>query len=325
MTISRTEEYHFIAKVAYMYHQQDMKQKAIADQLDISQATVSRLLRQALKEGIVRITVTMPTGVYADLESQLCDIYDLKAAIIVDCENPDDETSIQHHIGSAAAYYIETTIDKYETVGLSSWSSTLLAMVNAMQPLTKATDARVIQILGGVGNPSAEIYASRLTERFANLVQGKPVYLPAPGVVGSLEMRDALMTDQFVQQAVSLFDEISLALVGIGSIEPSKLLASSGNVFSPDELQSISEAGAVGDICLRFFDGDGQQVITDHNERVIGMSLEQLKRAKRSIGIAGGKRKLPAIRGALRGKWINVLITDRVTAEHLLDKDKEYA
>jgi DNA-binding transcriptional regulator LsrR (DeoR family) len=317
-----SEEDRFIAKVAYMYHQLDMKQKAIADHLNVSQATVSRLLKQAVKQGIVRITVTMPTGVHAEMETELCNRYGLKAAIIVDTDDPNDETSIQHHIGSAAAYYIETTIDKHEMVGLSSWSSTLLAMVNAMQPVSKSTQARVIQILGGVGNPSAEIYASRLTERFANLVQGTPVFLPAPGVVQSLEMREALMRDQFVQQAVTLFDEISLALVGIGSVAPSKLLASSGNVFSNKELESIGNAGAVGDICLRFFDADGEPVVTAYDDRVISMSLKQLKRTERSVGIAGGQRKVQAIRGALRGKWINVLITDRFTAAELLNTER---
>ena len=320
MTISLTEEFRFIAKVAYMYHQQDMKQKAIAEQLDISQATVSRLLKQAIDEGIVRITVTMPTGVHAATESELCDQYGLKAAIVVDCDDPSDEASIQFHIGSAAAYYIETTIDKNETVGISSWSSTLLEMVNAMQPVNRPTHARVVQILGGIGNPSAEIYASRLTERFAKLVQGEPTFLPAPGVAGSIAMRDALMSDQFVQQAVSLFDEISMALVGIGSVAPSKLLASSGNVFSSEELKALDSAGAVGDICLRFFDTNGQPVLTPYDERVISMSLDQLKRAKRSIGIAGGARKLEAIRGALHGQWINVLITDQWTADQLLKK-----
>lgn len=320
MLPANSEERRLLAKVAYMYHQLKMKQKSIADQLDISQATVSRLLRRAIEENIVRITVAMPTGVYPDMESQLCEIFDLKAAIIVDCENPDDETSLQYNIGSAAAYYVETTISKNETVGLSSWSSTLLAMVNSMHPLAKPAHARVIQVLGGVGNPSAEVYASRLTERFANIVQGTAVFLPAPGVAGSVEMRDALLADQFVQQAVRLFDEITLALVGIGSVEPSKLLASSGNVFSADELAAISDAGAVGDICLRFFDADGNPVITPHNERVISMSLDQLKKARRSVGIAGGSRKVPAILGALRGQWVNVLITDRFTAAELLNR-----
>ena len=315
---AQSEEHRLLAKVAYMYHQLNMKQTVIADDLDISQATVSRLLRQAVKEDIVRITVAMPIGVYPELENQLCDAFGLKASIIIDCDDPDDEASIEHHIGSAAAYYVETTINKHETVGLSSWSSTLLEMVNSMHRLQKPTHARVVQILGGVGNPSAEIYASRLTERFANIVQGSAVFLPAPGVVGTPEMREAMLADQFVQQAVSLFDEISLALVGIGSVEPSKLLASSGNVFSADELAAIGAAGAVGDICLRFFDANGQPVITPHNERVISLSLDQMKQAKRTVGIAGGRRKVPAILGALRGGWINVLITDRFTATELL-------
>jgi DNA-binding transcriptional regulator LsrR (DeoR family) len=106
--------------------------------------------------------------------------------------------------------------------------------------------------------------------------------------------------------------------VGIGSVEPSRLLASSGNVFSPEELNTLRAQGAVGDVCLRFFDSSGLPVITPHNDRVIGMSLEQLRQVRRTVGIAGGERKLAAIRGALEGGWINVLITDRFTAEKLI-------
>ncbi|MEQ8676863.1 MAG: sugar-binding transcriptional regulator [Aggregatilineales bacterium] len=315
-----SEETRFIAKVAYMYYELEQKQTEIAQQLDISQATVSRMLKQAQARGIVRTTVNMPTGVYAHLENALCEQYGIKSAIVVDCEYEDDD-AIQNHIGSAAAYYVETTINKNEVVGISSWSSTLLAMVNAMHPLAKATHAQVVQILGGVGNPSAEIYASRLTERFANLVQGTPVYLPAPGVVGSKEMLNAMLNEQFVQQAIALFDNITLALVGIGSVEPSKLLASSGNVFSAVELDQLRETGAVGDIALRFFDENGVPVSTPLDERVISISMQQLNKVPRTVGIAGGKRKTNAIRSALLGGWINVLITDRHTAERLLDQN----
>lgn len=112
---------------------------------------------------------------------------------------------------------------------------------------------------------------------------------------------------------------MTLALVGIGAVEPSKMLASSGNVFSSDELKLLSSRGAVGDICLRFFDAAGQPVITPLNERVISMELEQLRRVPRVIGVAGGRRKAAAIRGALAGKRINVLITDRAMAQRLLE------
>lgn len=79
--------------------------------------------------------------------------------------------------------------------------------------------------------------------------------------------------------------------------------------------------GAVGDICLRFFDAFGQPVVTPLDDRVIGISLQQLKRVKRAVGIAGGARKLAAIRGAVSGGWIHVLITDHLTAAHLLEEE----
>lgn len=311
------EEIRLITKVAYLYYHLRQKQSQIAEQLDLSQATVSRILKRAEDTGIVRITVSTPADVYTELESELCAQYGLKAAIVVHCEDDSDEM-IVHHIGSAAAYYIETTIGRDEVVGLSSWSSALLAMVNAMHPLNKPTSAKVVQILGGVGNPSAEVYASRITERFANLVHGEAIYLPVPGVVSSADMRAEMLAAPYVQEAVALFDRVTLALVGIGSLEPSKLLASSGNVFSVNELDMLRESGAIGDICLRFFDSEGKPVVTDLDKRVISLTLDSLRKAKRSVGIAGGQRKTEAIRGALRGGWINVLITDQHTANRLV-------
>ena len=313
-----TEEMRLMTKVAYLYYHQHLKQTEVADRLDLSQATVSRLLKRAEEAGIVRISVNTPAGVYTELENELCARYGLKAAVVVHCDEENDELII-HHIGSAAAYYVETTISKDEVVGLSSWSSALLAMVNAMHPLAKPTNATVVQILGGIGNPSAEVYASRITERFASLVSGEAVYLPAPGVVSSGDIRSELLKDPFIGEAAALFDQVTLALVGIGSIEPSKLLASSGNVFSAEELELLREASAVGDICLRFFDRTGIPTMTPLDSRVISITLEQLRSARRSVGVAGGLRKTHAIQGALQGGWINVLITDQRTATRLMN------
>lgn len=315
--MSRIDEMRMMTKVARLYYEQDLGQAEIAGQLNLSQSTVSRLLKRARQERIVRTTVSVPSGVYPELEEKLQLTYGLQEVIVVDCAS-DQEEAIQREIGAAAGYYVETTLNKGEIIGISSWSGTLLAMVDAMHPLSYCTEARVIQILGGVGNPTAEIHAVRLTSRLANLVNGDTTFLPAPGVVGSTDSRRVLLKDQFTHEAVTLFDQVTLALVGIGAVEPSALLASSGNIFSPQELEMLRQAGAVGDVCLRFFDDQGQPVRTPLNERVIGMSLEQLQRVKRAVGIAGGKRKFAAIKGALMGRWINVLITDRRTAEWLV-------
>ncbi len=314
--MTRTDELRLMTKVARLYYQQELGQREIAAQLDISQASVSRLLRRAEQEHIVRTTITPPQGVFAEMETALEHRYSLKEAIVVDCE--DEDEGVLRDLGPAAAYYIETTVKPDEVIGVSSWSATLLAVVDAMNPLPRSMKTHVVQILGGMGNPAAEEHANHLTSRLAALVHGQAHFLPAPGVVSSTVALSALLGDTFVQETMQYFDRVTLALVGIGSVSPSRLLASSGNVFSERELEILRERGAVGDVCLRFYDAHGQPVVTALDKQVISMTLEQLKRVKRSVGVAGGARKYEAIRGAVEGGWINVLITDRCTAEKLL-------
>lgn len=317
--MARVDELRLIAKVARMYYSQKMRQSEIVERLNIHQSTVSRMLRRAEREGIVRISVAPPAGIHSELEEALESKYELKEALVVDCL--ENEEQIAHDLGAAAAFFVESTIKEGEAVGISSWSATLLAMVNAMHPTTKGAHSAVVQILGGVGNPNTQINATHLTQRLATLVGGRPVLLPAPGVVGSAQARDILLKDRFVAEAISLFSSVNTALVGIGALQPSKGLASSGNIFSPQELRILKSHGAVGDICLRFYDAQGAAVYTPLNERVIGIELAQLQRANRVVGVAGGQRKRAAILGALKGQWINVLITDRRTAEFLMSAE----
>jgi DNA-binding transcriptional regulator LsrR (DeoR family) len=313
-------ELRLMTKIARLYYESRLNQVEIASKLSVSQASVSRLLNRAKEEGIIRISVSIPAGVHADLETSLIQKFHLKDAVVVDCLDEDDN-QIMREIGAAAAYYLETTIKDNDVIGISSWSSSLLALLESMHPLPNKTGIRVVQVLGGVGNPSAELHATRLTGRLASLVNGTPVFLPAPGIVGSEAALKVLLDDPYVKEAMQLFDNVSLALVGIGSVEPSKLLNLSGNVFSSEEQQILREHGAVGDILLRFFDENGNPVESGFNQRVISMQLAQLRRVSRSIGVAGGQRKYTAILGALRGKWINILITDRQTAESLVTPD----
>ena len=135
--------------------------------------------------------------------------------------------------------------------------------------------------------------------------------------MGSTNAAKVLLRDPNVSNTIELFERVTLALVGIGALEPSTLVASSGNVFSEQELKSVQKQGAVGDICLRFYDARGQAVRGALDDRVIGMTLDGLRRVQRSVAVCGGKRKFPAILGAVRGKWINTLVTDQYTAERL--------
>jgi DNA-binding transcriptional regulator LsrR (DeoR family) len=314
----QSDALRLVVRVARMYYEWGKKQSEISDQLGLSQATVSRLLAQAKAAGLVRISVSVPPGLCTDLEEELVRRYKLRDTLVVECSSDTDERIIQREIGAAAAYYLETIIRPNEIVGISSWSASLLALVEAMHPVPRKNDIRVIQILGGVGNPQAETHAHRLTSRFADLVGGAPVYLPAPGIVGSEASLQVLLEDPYVQNTLRIFDQVTLALVGIGAGEPSPWLADSGNIFSREELEILRSQGAVGDILLRFFDRKGSLVKTPLDSRVVSMHLAQLKKVDRSIGVAGGQRKHAAIQAAARGGWINILVTDQCTAEWLL-------
>lgn len=319
--MARLDELRMMAKVAHMYYTHGMRQTEICDRLNIHQSTVSRLLKRAEAEGIVRTTVTLPSGTHTDIEDALQEKYGLTDAVVVDCLNNDDE-QISRDLGAAAAFYVENTLKPNDVIGISAWSATLLAMVNSMHPSKRFGSTRVVQILGGVGNPNAEVHAAQVTRRLADLIGAEAMLLPAPGIVGSKSARDVLLKDRFVKETIDQFSKVTLALVGIGTTEPSRGLASSGNVFSPGEVRQLAGKGAVGDICLRFFNPLGQPVVGELNDRVIAIEYEQLRAVRRVVGVAGGKRKWTAIRGALAGRLVRVLITDLATAENLVREEE---
>jgi DNA-binding transcriptional regulator LsrR (DeoR family) len=135
---------------------------------------------------------------------------------------------------------------------ISSLSATLLALVDSLQPLHRKMEIKVVQILGGVGNPAVEAHATRLTSVMAQLLNGEAIYLPVPGVLTTEAARSILIADDVSQKTIKLFDKVTTALVGIGAIDPSPLLAQSGNIFSVRELDLLRKKKAAGDILLHF-------------------------------------------------------------------------
>jgi len=314
--MSRLDEIRLMAKVARMYYDQGIRQQEITERLNIHQSKVSRMLKRAREANIVRISVATPAGFFPELEDELESRFHIKDAVVIDSDG--EEERIVRDLGAAAAFYVETTTKPKMIIGISSWSRSLFSMVETLHPSTVGFGGKVVQILGGVGNASSQYQAMLLAQRLAGLIGASPVLLQAPGVVGSAEAKAVLVKDAAVEEAARLFSKLDLALVGIGSLEPSSLLASSGNIFSIGERRQLRRAGAVGDICFHFIDKQGRLVESPLMKRVIGIDLPTLKSAPRVVGIAGGKSKVPAILASLKGKWINVLITDRRTAEELV-------
>lgn len=315
--MGRLNELRLISRVAQMYHIEGKRQADIAQHLRLSQATVSRMLKRAEAEDIVRTTVIPPVGTYSDLESALRERFNLPEAVVVDCSE-DRDGAIMARIGEAAAHLLEVTLAPGEIIGVSSWSQTIFKMVENIHPQKSARAKYVVQTLGGMGDPSVQTHATQLTTRLAKLTGAEPKLLPVQGVTTSREAKLLMLGEPFVRDTMDLFGNITLAIVGIGAVEPSELLARSGNIFSARELADLADAGAVGDISLRFFDKDGKTVKTPLDERVIGISLEDLTKIERVIALAGGAKKVDAIAGALRTGVIDMLVTDKFTAERLI-------
>lgn len=309
-----SDQLRLMGRVARMYHEQGRKQPEIAAQLHISQPRVSRLLKEATRVGIVRTIVELPAGLYADVEEQLTSTYGLRDAVVVDTVGGADDPGAA--LAPAAAQYLDNTLLGKDTIGISSWSRALLETSRLLKPRSTAVADRIVQLMGGLGSPEVQIDATRLMARFADATGGMPVFISSPGVVATVEAKQAVMARDDIVRAIRAWTDITLALVGIGSSELSPLLASSGAVTA-DDRRLIADSGVVGDVCLRYFDADGalHDVIGD---RLVGIDAPTLKAIPRRVAIAGGSRKVEAIRAALLGDWVNVLITDHLTALELL-------
>lgn len=308
-----------LTKVARMYHERGIRQSEIATALSISQAKVSRLLKRAELAGIVRTIVTVAPGVHTELEERLEAGYGLAEAVIVDVEPDADEAELLAAIGAGAAGYLEASLSGADRIGVSSWSRSVLAMTDRMRPLPTRGAIEVVQLLGGTGAPEAQGHSHRLLAALSRMLGADPVYVQAPGIVADPAVRDSLLRDPSMQDTMRHWESLTMTIMGIGSIHPSDVLSTSGNAFDDDERAQLLAEGAVGDICHHVFRVDGSAVTGEIDDRVIAIPVDKLLRIPRRVGIAGGERKLDAIRGAIAGGWVTALVTDLHTAERLAD------
>jgi DNA-binding transcriptional regulator LsrR (DeoR family) len=309
-------ELRLLNKVSKLYYETGLTQDKIVEKMQLSRSKVSRLLQQARDVGIVKITVISPPGVYSDMEIELEKRFHLKDAVIVEVSETDSQSAVAQELGIAAASYLNRIIRDGDTIGIS-WGTTLHNMVDAMHP-DSLPDARVVQIIGGIGRPESEAHAMDLCRRMSRLMNSRLTLLPAPGIVDNQRVKEVFLSDSHVERALELFPGLDFAVVGIGSPTPTSVMMRDGSIISQEELKLLLDRGSVGDIALRFFDIHGMPIPSGIDDRVIGITLEQLRQVTRVIGVSGGPEKLQALQGALNGQLINVLITDHISAQKLL-------
>lgn len=311
------DQLRMIARVARLYYSQSLRQTEIAQMLEVSQARVSRLLAAADELGIVKTIVMSPRGIHSELESRLEQAFGLLQVHVVESAagrvaEPWDD------LGRAVASVLEAMPLEDRTIGFTAWSRSLRAMAKSLGKSAKSSPSHVVELLGDVGSPTVQHEATLATELFSRAIGGHAVFLRLPSVVSTPELASALLkNDRHAALALGLMDKLDVALVGIGSCDIASPQYTGANFFRADQLEIPIRQGAVGQINLRFIDKDGKPVISELDSLVIGVSLEQLAKTPIRIGVAAGVDKWPAVKAAVLGQWINVLVTDLATAQFL--------
>ncbi|MDZ7690785.1 MAG: sugar-binding transcriptional regulator [Balneolaceae bacterium] len=306
-----------LSKVSFLYYDEDYNQQEIADRLHLSRPKVSRLLKQARKQGIVQISVVTPNANFVELENALEKKYGLKEVVLVESDEQSSTHFIKRQIGSAAAEYLHRTVKEGDLIGVT-WGTTLQAMIDAMRPKL-INDLHVVQALGGVGAPEAKAHAADISRRLSQILDAKLTLLPAPGIVGSVQAKEVLLNDRQVKGATDRFPNIDTLYVGLGALHTNPVLTENTQEISEAVHQEIINSDAVGDIALRFYDINGKEVDTSLKDLVIGVSPKEMMEIDTVVGIAGGPDKMEVIQGALNGNNIDVLISDSLTAQRILE------
>ena len=312
------DELAVIAEVARMYYVEGMSQMDIADMLFFSKAKVSRALRIAREEHIVEFQINYPLKRSIALETELKRRFDLKEALVVTdlYDNQNTDISIKR-IGEMAASYLDEILKDGDSIGVS-WGRTMHQAVRQLNP----SSPRNIQVLQLVGNCmddyNVDIDVTTLTEQMAQAFQGTSVRLYAPMHVNSDVVRRELLREPIIRKAIDRIRSADYVLTGIADVSLERPRSTWAGYLTENKKKELIRKGAVGYLCGYFLDKDGKKLSDPINDKIIGISFEDLKKIPHVIAVAGGIDKTPAIRAALRGKQVHCLITDSRIAEKLL-------
>ena len=229
-----------MARVLHLYYEDGLRQAEIASRFGLSQARVSRLLKRALDEGVVRISVLPVPGVNTGVEEALEERFCLRSAVVVDTEGD----RLLADVGAAAAHHLETSLRGGQLVGISARSTFLRSTLEQVRLRASLQGVCVVQILGGLGDPSETEHANRLTEQMAARLGA--CVLAHAGRDRLARERPALLEDPFVAKTVQLYDHLDVAIMGIGSVDRATIPARSAGALTERDLKELMRAAAVG-------------------------------------------------------------------------------
>jgi DNA-binding transcriptional regulator LsrR (DeoR family) len=299
---------HLMHAAATLYYLEDGTQAEVARRLGTSRATVSRLLSEARRLGIVRIEVVdQVDALHDDLGHQTAEALGLAAVYIAPMAHQSVlGTSLAPQVGQA----LRSVGLKKDDVLLVSSGRTIWEV--GREALPALPGVLVTPTVGGQDEPEAWYQTNEITRMVAEKIGGRPVFLHAPGQPGP-HLYERLVDDPGIRRVLALWRQAKCALLGVGA--PPHARASMPE-FAPRDAEWLT--GSAGDICTRFFDTDGRPLAFPGSERHIATSLETLRAIPHTIAVAVGEPKIPSLLAGARAGWFNRLVTDAATASALL-------
>jgi deoxyribonucleoside regulator len=317
-TMAKDERLELLAQVASMYYDEGKTQQQIAQSTGYSRSAISRLLNEAFELGVVEIKINFPFRRATDLENHLCQNFGLQSARVVVSGNLTTPQRFRL-LGRAGAAFLEEQLPDQGVLGIS-WGTAVFEVIQSLRTRSMP-GIQVVQMIGAVGQGDPSIDGPELAQSLARTLGTRYTTLHAPLIVDDALTRNALLGERGIRDALELARCADIALVGIGSVRPELSSLVRAGYLDHEELLAIQHAGAVGDICATHYDQKGQIIDLDLNQRVVGLGLQNLAdNSGMVIAVAGGAEKTAAISGALKGGFLDVLVTDNVVAEALLNE-----
>ena len=316
----KSDTFHqdLMREVAKLYYYEDLTQDQIGEIVGLSRQKVWRVLKKAKEEGIVQIKIIEPSDKELENENQLKEKFGLKEVKITLSFQENDKILLKR-VAQVAASYLRNRLDPYSTLGVA-YGKTIFEIIHYLTP-KKIPGLRVVQIMGGYGKLKGDVMAVELARRIAENFDGQVVYLMAPAFAKDQATRDAILSNESVFKVLDMSKKVDIALVGIGGVLETSTLLDTGDLYD-HEIEELRKKKVVGNICGNFYDETGAIIETLADKRRISISLQDLQEIPLVIGVAGGKNKFLPILGALKGRFIQALITDDLTASQLINHEK---
>lgn len=300
-----------IVWAAWLYYEERLTQGDVGERMGVSRATVNNLLAEARRRDIVSIAVSPHHLQSVRSARLLAERFALKGCVVVP---GGDAASSFDRIGWAGARLLAQTLEPGDILGVA-WGRTVLSLSYALPPLALAS-VTVVQIAGSAVSTD-EFSPEFCTSNISSRIGARCVNLFAPGIVSRPEVKDILMREPALVAQFDLLRRCTKILFGVAGLDPGSMPSRSG-YLSPQIGRDYEALGAVGVLAGRCIGRDGAPVQGELDGRMIGLTLEEIRRIPERICIAGGAGKVEAIEAMLRGGYATTFVTDEDAAGGLL-------